>query len=64
MAKITGYPGTMYVILEADSSPPKYQGRLDMGDLPIGEQIVRVAEYKLVRQVEVRREVVVRNEIG
>jgi len=57
------YPETLFVTLE-DSPPPKYQGRVTMEHLPIGNEILRVAEYKLVRQMEVRREVVVRNEIG
>jgi hypothetical protein len=64
MSKNVGYPGVLYVILEDGSSPPKYQGRLDKDHLPIGGERIRIAEYKLVRKLEVKREVVDYAEVG
>jgi len=60
----TGYPGMLYVIIDNDqSSPPRYQGRLEMDHLPIGSDRVRIAEYQLVRLMEVKREVVEQAEV-
>lgn len=64
MAKSERYPEKLYVKVVDSGACPVYQGRVDKNHLPIGDDLVRIAEYKLVRQIEVRREVVDHAEIG